>query len=196
MLVLLCSSLLCGLARTCHGLEAGSACSDRVTVTVDGSSGEVAMDCSEVGGSLANLTCSSLQDVLLNLSENRTLSGEGSGQSDAASTSCIEVRLHPGYYVLTKNISFLGQNLILWGERESVRVTFSFSDSFDPTVTNTPFYVLSFTNSSLIEMRGISFEDSPGIITTVNVDSVLVEDCSFRSVDIGRNACKNKYATV
>ena len=143
-------------------------------VTVDAAS---TTDCSKVSGSLANLTCSSLQDVLVSVSVHITSSSLGSGDH----ASHVEIRLLPGHYVLTRNFTILGQNLKLVGENEShVIVSFNISDGFDPTVTHSPLYVLSLVNSSLIEIRGISFWSSPGIITAHNVDSVLVDSCSFR----------------
>ena len=169
--LLQCSFFLCGLTSSI------SACCNGLVVTVDGSSSDVVRDCSKVSGSLANLTCSSLQDVLLSVSENITLSGGGSEDL----ISCVEVRLLPGHYALTQTITVVGQNLKLLGDQKGgIIVSFNFSDRFDPTVTNSPFYVLSLQDTNMVEIRGISFQESPGIITTVNVDSVLVEDCSFR----------------
>lgn len=167
--------LLYGCATISHGAQEGGPLCAGVRVTVGG--GDQARDCSNEKGSLANFTCNSLQDVLLSVSENRTLSGD-SGQF----SSCVEVRLLPGVYVISEVIRIVGQSLVIWGDGTGVTVTFNFSDTFDPTLTHSPFYVLSFTDCDVIEIRNVAFSQSPGIITTVNVDSVLVKECSFRYV--------------
>lgn len=165
--------LLSQCVRTSYELhEGGSSCSAGVRVTVGGS--DQARDCSTEKGSLANLTCSSLQDVLLSVSENKTLSGD-SGQS----SSCVEVRVLPGAYVISEIIAIVGQSLVIWGDGAGVTVTFNFSGTFEPSSTHSPFYVLSFTDCEVIEIRNVAFSHSPGIITTVSVDSVLIKECSF-----------------
>ena len=151
------------------------ACSTDVIVTVDIAVGK---DCSEVKGSLANQTCNSLQDILVSVSDKVPW-------VIPDSQVCLEIRLMPGHYVLTRNFTILGHDLKLMVDSEtkgSVDVSFDISESFDPTMTHSPLYVLSVVNSSLFEMKGISFWSSPGIITASNVNSVLVENCSFRYV--------------
>ena len=151
-------------------------CSTDVTVTANGAA---AGDCSS--GSLANRTCSSLQDVLHNLEENAA--SNSSEREPESASLCVQVRLLPGRYVLTRNFTLVGVNLKLVGDEgdmERVNVSFDLSRSFDPTQTHSPLYVLSIVNSSLVEISGISFWGSPGIITAHNVETVLVEKCSFR----------------
>ena len=166
--------LLSECVRTSYGFqEGGPSCATGVRVTVGG--GDQARDCSNEKGNLANFTCNSLQDVLLSVSENRTLSGD-SGQS----SSCVEVRLLPGAYVISEIIAVVGQSLVIWGDGDGVTVMFNFSGTFEPSLTHSPFYVLSFTDCEVIEIRNVIFSRSPGIITMVSVDSVLIKECSFR----------------
>lgn len=170
--ILLFCSLLCGTTTIAISCSA-------VTVNAANATAE---DCSELRGSLVNITCSRLQDVLKSISENNT-----SSSTEVDNTSaCIEIRILPGHYVLTSNFTFVGQNIKLLGETENgshePTISFSLSDRIDPTTTHSPFYVLSFVNSILVEIRGISFLNSPGIITAHNVQSVLVDNCSFRYI--------------
>ena len=160
--------------RTANGVSIAhnAACNASICVTVDGSGSE-ARDCSAEKGSLTNLTCTSLQDVLLSVSDNRTISGD-TGQS----VSGIIVRVLPGDYVLSRSISIVNQSVTLWGDGDGVRITFSFLESgFQP---NSPFYVLSFIHCHVIQIFNLVFNDSPGPITAVNVDSVHIKGCSFR----------------
>ena len=176
-ILLLVSTLLCQLAI---GTSAAS-CSTKITV--DSAATE---DCSATDGRLANKTCSELQDVLLSLEKNSTHPESSSESGD--STSCVEVRLLPGHYLLTRNFTLVGLSLKLVGVGEddagSVHVSFNLSESFDPTQTHSALYVLSLADSSLVEIVGISFWNSPGIITAHNVETVLVENCSFRYLNI------------
>ena len=169
-ILLLVSTLLCQLA-----IVTAASCSTKITV--DSAATE---DCSATDGSLANKTCSELQDVLLSLEKNSTHPESSSESGD--STSCVEVRLLPGNYLLTRNFTLVGLSLKLVGEDDvgSVHVSFNLSESFDPTQTHSALYVLSLADSSLVEIVGISFWNSPGIITAHNVETVLVENCSFR----------------
>ena len=162
-------------------LAVGSAASCSTTITVDLSDSATVEDCSSIDGSLANRTCNSLQDVLLSLERNTTHPGRSNESADSAA-SCVELRLLPGHYVLTRNFTIVGLSLKLvgGGDSESVSISFNLSESFDPTQTHSALYVLSLVNSSLVEIIGISFWSSPGIITAHNLENVLVENCSFR----------------
>ena len=149
----------------CHLEEWRAACS--VWITVDPTNDYV-VDCDTMtGSSLVNRTCSDLQAVLLSLTRNRTVSSD-----------CIDVLVKQGYYLITEFVS-INQNLTLH-EEGNVIVHFDFSSKFDPRRTTEPHYVLSFSNVDCIELSGIDFIDSPGIITIVSVTTVVVENCSFR----------------
>ena len=129
--------------------------------------GDTTVDCGTVGGSLANRTCSNFQDVLLSLTHNRTVSSD-----------CIDVSVYQGDYLISEFIT-INQNLKLNAEG-NVTVRFNFSEKFDPTRTNEPYYVLSFSNMDYVELKGFDFTESPGIITIVSVRAVVIEDCSFK----------------
>ena len=129
------------------------------------------LDCGGVGVSLANETCDDLQDVLRSISNLTTTEPFG----------CIEVTVSPGIYLINSNITIENQSLILRGI-ENVVVTFNFSDSFDPTETFQPFYVIQLAYMEYAEISGIDFYSSPGIIGLESIATVVVVGCSFRLV--------------
>ncbi len=143
-------------------------------------------DCSGLGNqSLANQTCSDLQVVLLSVAAART--------STAEPSSCIEVVVYPGTYLINSTISIRNQSVILRGA-DGVAVTFDLSNSFDPTRDNIsdpaeafePHYVVQLANMEYAEISGIAFTDSPGILGLENISTVVVSDCSFRLVRIAK----------
>ncbi len=142
------------------------------SVKVNYSQGE---DCSR--GSLANRTCTDLQDVLLNIAGTETRANEP--------YSCIEVDVYPGTYLMNRAIAIDNQSVILRGVEsgvQNVSVTFNFSGSFDPTQTSEAFYVIRLTNLEYAEFSGIEFYNSPGIIGFDNISTVVITECSFRLV--------------
>ncbi len=135
-------------------------------------------DCSGLGTqSMANQTCSDLQVVLLSVAAARTHTVEPS--------SCIEVVVHPGTYVINSTITIRNQSVILRGV-DTVVVTFG---SFDPTQTFEPHYVVQLANLEYAEISGIDFSDSPGILGFENISTVVVSDCSFRLVQFAQLHC-------
>ncbi len=138
-------------------------------------------DCSGLGTqSLANQTCSDLQVVLISVAAART--------STAEPSSCIEVVVHNGTYLINSTISICNQSVILRGV-DSVGVTFDLSSSFDPTQTFEPHYVIQLANLDYAEISGIDFSDSPGILGFENISTVVVSDCSFRLVQFAEFHC-------
>ena len=160
LIILFASLLLSSLSRS------EIVCSTWITVD---QSADTAVECGAVTDSLANKTCSNFQDVLLSLTHNRTVSSD-----------CIDVSVHQGDYVISEFIN-ISQNLKLNAEG-NVTVRFNFSEKFDPTKTKEPRYVISFVDTDCVEMNGFDFTDSPGIITIVSVNTVVIEDCSFRYI--------------
>ncbi len=136
-------------------------------------------DCSGLGTqSLADQTCSDLQVVLLSIAASRT--------STAEPSSCIDVVVHPGIYVINSTISICNQSVILRGNG-SVVVTFDLPSGFDPTQTFEPQYVVQVANLEYAEISGIDFSESPGILGFENISTVVVSDCSFRLVLIAEH---------
>jgi predicted outer membrane repeat protein len=88
------------------------------------------------------------------------------------------VSVHQGDYLISEFIN-ISQNLKLNAEG-NVTVRFNFSERFDATNTNEPHYVLSFINIDRVELNGFDFTESPGIITMVSVNTIVIQDCSFR----------------
>ena len=115
----------------------------------------------------ANRTCSDLQVALLKVS-----------RREIVSTDCIDILVTGGKYLITDYIN-ISQSLKLRGKGH-VTVHFNFSGKFDPKRTTKPHYVLSLVNTSHVELSGLDFFDSPGIVTAVNISSVSVKKCSFR----------------
>ena len=115
----------------------------------------------------ANGTCSDLEVVLLKVS-----------QREIVSSDCIDILVTEGKYLITDYIN-ISQSLKLRGKGH-VTVNFNFSAMFAPKRTTQPHYVLSFVNTSHVELSGLNFFDSPGIVTAVNTVSVTVKNCSFR----------------
>ena len=155
-------SLFCAvvLVLLCSRTDAVQNCS--VTVRVQSSANDGEGDESTGSG-----VFSDLQDALLSLSQGETVSDD-----------CINVLVAEGEYLITDFIS-ISQNLSLQGEN-NVSIRFNFSGKFDPRTTTLPHYVLSFFNAKHVQLSGLDFIDSPGIITIFNVTSAVVENCSFR----------------
>ena len=135
-----------------------SNCSVRITVD---------QSVTDAGNCTASGVCSDLQDVLLRVARRAVFSPD-----------CVDISVTEGVYLLTEDIS-ISHNLRLRGEG-NVTVRFNFSERSDPRRTSQPHYLLSFSNVSHVELSGLDFYDSPGIITIFSVTSVVVEDCSFR----------------
>ena len=114
-----------------------------------------------------NGTCSDLQVALLKVS-----------RREIVSTDCIDILVTEGMYLITDYIN-ISQSLKLRGKGHVI-VHFDFSAMFDPKRTTQPHYVLSFVNTSHVELSGLNFFDSPGIVTAVHIVSVTVKNCSFR----------------
>ncbi len=136
------------------------------TVRVDQWRGD---DCAGQLGGLANQTCNDLEVVLLSIADAST-----------EPFSCVEVVIHPGTYMINTTISINNQSVIIRGVG-SVLVTFN-SSTFDPTETLDPYYIMRLSGLDYAEISGIEFSGSPGLIGLENVSTVVVSDCSFRSV--------------
>lgn len=130
-----------------------------------------AVNCAASTSGWVNGTCSDLQDALLSMAESSTTANHSDRQ-------CTDVLVKQGDYIVTEFIS-ISHNLRVRGEGV-VTVRFNFTGKFDPTRTNAPEYVMSFFNADHIELRGIDFIESPGIVTIFSVNTVVIEDCSFR----------------
>ncbi len=90
---------------------------------------------------------------------------------------CFFVSVASGHYKLTKFFS-ISSSFILHGDssRQGVFVTVEV-DASDPK--RAP-YSIVLENVDYVEISGIHFEHSPGILGIVNVTEVNIEDSSFR----------------
>ncbi len=151
------------------------------TVGVDQWRGD---DCAGQLGGLANQTCNDLEVVLLSIADAITTSTEP--------FSCVEVVIHPGTYMINSTISIKNQSVFIRGVG-SVLVTFN-SSTFDPTETLDPYYIMQLSGLDYAEISGIEFSGSPGLVGLENVSTVVVSDCSFRSVFIQLFACLGRQS--
>ena len=100
-----------------------------------------------------------------------------------ASTNCTELRLPTGQHIVRRNYSFT-QNMKIVSEDNaalgSVVVLFLTDSSIISSLREfEPLFVWKFESVDIIEMSGVSFVYSPGIISAVNVSSVLITNSSF-----------------
>ena len=128
----------------------------------------IGVNCSNTNLSLVNYTCDNLEDVLVSVSTHETTHELG---------GCIQVNVYPGNYVITSFIA-ISQNLALIGH--DISVTFDFHSVFGTTLTQRPYYLITFANSSSVAIWNVDFHDSPGIIGFENVSHILIQRCSFR----------------
>lgn len=110
----------------------------------------------------------SLQEVLLNVS-----------RGEINSSDCLDILITSGRYIITEFIYIDGQNLTLRGG-DNVSISFNFSGKFDPRRTSRAYYVFSIFNANRVQLIGLNFVDSPGIITITNTSTAVVQNCSFR----------------
>ena len=113
-----------------------------------------------------NLTCNELQEALLAI--HSTIFHK--------SNSCIEVIISRGTYYITESIE-IAQNVHIHGERAGGGVFVEFNVNAQKNVSF--FNVMTFLNADHVEITGIEFSNSPGIIAIENVTLVRVSDCSF-----------------
>ena len=97
---------------------------------------------------------------------------------EIVSTDSIYILVTGGKYLITEYIT-ISHSLKLHGKGHVI-VHFNFSGKFDPTQTTQPHYVLSFVNTSHVELSELNFFHSPGIVTAVSISSINAKNCSFR----------------
>ena len=114
-----------------------------------------------------NLTCHDLQEALVAI--NNTIFHK--------SNSCIEVVISRGTHYMTESVE-ISQNVHIHGEHAG-EVFVDLDDVNAPT--NVSFFsVIIFLNVNHVEISGIQFSNSQGIIAIENVTLVRVSDSSFR----------------
>lgn len=90
---------------------------------------------------------------------------------------CFNMTIPPGNYTITRFFSLDSANIFLHGAGQDDRDVYV---TFDvPSGTYNP-YALYFANSDTVEISGIKFEYSPGVIGFENVTKVVIKDSSFR----------------
>lgn len=152
--VLLCVRLLDG------------SCTKRCQTQVTVDQGRAESPCTT--GSLANLTCSSLEDVLLSVMYGRT-AHEVDG--------CILIAVLPGAFVIGSRIT-ITQNVAMCG-MGPVSVAFQLLDDVQQAADGT-YHALRFQNASSAEIGDIDFTYSQGVVVMENVTTAVVSSCSFR----------------
>ena len=114
-----------------------------------------------------NLTCNDLQEALVAI--NNTIFHN--------SNSCIEVVISRGTHYMTESVE-IAQNVHIHGEHAG-EVFVDFDDVNAP-INASFFNILMFINADHVEISGIEFSNSPGIIAIENVTLVRVSDSSFQ----------------
>ena len=114
-----------------------------------------------------NLTCNGLQEALVAL--NSTIFHKFN--------SCIEVVISRGTHYITESVE-IAQNVHIHGEHVG-EVFVDFNVRYAPQNT-TLFSVMTFQNADHVEISGIEFLNSPGIVAIENVTLVHVSDSSFK----------------
>ena len=91
---------------------------------------------------------------------------------------CSKVVLKPGSYTIKTTFVLNNSNISIRGNSSyaPVSITFELGEGI------APLYYLLFRNSNMVEITGIHFENSPGIIGFESVDKVIIRDSTFRQV--------------
>lgn len=163
-LILVCARLMDGSCAT--------RCLTQVTVDQVGAQ----TSCANSIGSLANVTCSSLEAVLSSIMDGRTVH-EARG--------CILVTVFQGSYVVTRRIRIAQSVVICGASPTGVSVTFQLVGGAQQTPDNAApqlqqYHALRFKNVSLVEISDIVFDTSDGVIAVEDVMVAKVSACSFR----------------
>lgn len=183
--VLLLPLLLLAGCPTAADAQCQGGCNTTCTtlVLVDAARGT---DCGSASRDLAGLTCDSLQHVLASIEEGATMAEPG---------GCVEVYVAAEHYTLTSPVVIIG-SVVLRGEydRNAITAGASFPTSsggtsgFGVTITFDGFggrgkealFALAFKSTERVEMIGLRFAGSPGIVGFDDVAMVTIKDCSFR----------------
>lgn len=163
--LLLATALYLTLAATSDVHNLPTNCSTTVTIT---SREEPSTNCSS--SNWVNQTCSDFNGVLSIISHAVV----------PDNVDCIEIRLLPGTYVVTK-VHQIRTNVVFCGTN-GVVITFNLSNVYLASInysSGKPLYVLSFTNAEYVELSSIVFHTSPGLIGMDDILSARVMKCTF-----------------
>ena len=97
------------------------------------------------------------------------------GSNSYNSTPCFDITVAPGNYSLLRSYNICS-NFILQGGRSSLEGPVVISAH---SLTH-PHFILFFKAADYVEIAGIQFEHSPGIIGFENITRVSIKDSSFR----------------
>lgn len=91
---------------------------------------------------------------------------------------CFNVSISAGNHILNKFFT-INSTFILRGDTSAlVYVSVEVDEDFSSAAS--PPYALLFQNVESVEITGIQFERSPGILGFVNITEVMIENSSFR----------------
>ena len=162
-LYLFCTCAWIIALSTSHSLTLNNYCGD--VITIDALYGTPCVKLS------ANATCSDLQSVLLLMVEHNS----SSSLSGNTSLPCTELRVSPGDYVLTEAVKIDNHNVVIKAAQPTVTVYFNLTDEY-----NTGDAVLSIHNCDFVEITGVYFHNSPGVISLDNIPQVILNTTTFR----------------
>ena len=167
---LTCALVLMLAIRECCGIQ----CSSHVVI-VDALVGRPCKDLDFTSGDTVTVEqiCSDLQSVLLLIAEHSS----SSSVSGNTSLPCTELRVAPGDYVLTEVVKIVNHNVVIRAAQPTVTVQFNMTKQFDARDA-----VLSVRSCDFVELSGISFRNSPGVIDFENVAQVNLSAATFRYI--------------
>ena len=98
--------------------------------------------------------------------------------------NCTEIQIPAGEHIIRQNFTFTNKNLRIvrddLADLGSARITFQIDQSIiDNLMDYEPLYVLQFESSEFVEILGLFFPYSPGIILITNVSFVTFENNEF-----------------
>lgn len=116
-------------------------------------------------------------------------------------TSCFNISVKAGNYSISKHFIVKSTNIAIYGDTSDGPVYVTFDFGIDKEHYAKSQYFLLFEATEFVEIVGIQFEHSAGIIGFVNISAVTIKDSSFRQV-IGifmlrsSNECKQIYNII
>lgn len=142
------------LILTKKALALNILCQDATIIPVDGSGGDSVMQ-------------NSLEKALMFVTSTDT------------SPDCFNVTIAPGNYTISRFFT-INTNFVLRGKDSEGKVFVSFEVASDYYNHSLPPYALYFRSVEFVEVTGVHFDHSPGIIGFESVTKVVIKDSSFR----------------
>ena len=141
-----------------------------------------------IDSSLESIGCQNLQDddgVMYACDSLKSML-EFVANDEIEAVNCTQLLVTAGNHTINQNYTFVGKNIRIARDPEtsfdSVQISFDIIVDLNNTNNLTkfePLYVWTFDSSKMIEISGLFFENSPGIILFTNISYVTIEDSHF-----------------